>query len=179
MDKINQISKKTKEFVKKMFQKMDIQFRIIKSLDIAYVTILFFIFSFYSASLSDGFFYRIFGKKDDNNNYLYLLSEISLQFGVIGVLAYIIRNIVQLIPYPFNHYYHYDRDRLNELIKGAFITTFLFLFSPHLQKKVTNLRDYASQHLQQISFIKSKIIEKKVKNAREEQKEKDGEEQIQ
>jgi hypothetical protein len=162
---------KIKTYIKKILQKLDIKFRLIKSLDIAYVTILFFIFSFYSASVSDGIFYRIFGKNDDNNNYLILLMQISIQFGIIGVMSYIIRNIVQLIPYPFNHYYHYDRKRLNELIKGAFITTFLFLFSPHLQKKVVNLRNYASQHLQQISLIRGKIIEKKIKKIQEEEQE--------
>jgi hypothetical protein len=136
----------------------DLKFRAVKSLDIAYVTILSFIFSFYLASLSDVLFYTLYGSNDNNSNYIILLLQISSQFGFIGVLSYIIRNVVQLFPYIFNKYYNYDRSQLYELLRGTLIATFLYLFSPHLQEKIVNLRNYFSNKLTNIT--KSKNFDK-------------------
>jgi Tfp pilus assembly protein PilV len=103
-------------------------------------------------------FYTLYGSNDNNSNYIILLLQISSQFGFIGVLSYIIRNVVQLFPYIFNKYYNYDRSQLYELLRGTLIATFLYLFSPHLQEKIVNLRNYFSNKLTNIT--KSKNFDK-------------------
>ena len=155
------------------------KFRIVKSLDIAYVTILFFIFSFYFASLSDELFYMLYGSNNNNNNYIILLLQISSQFGFIGILSYIIRNIVQIIPYPLNGYYNYDRSQLYELLRGTLIATFLFLFSPNLQVKITNLRNYFSKKLNNIKLFKNSFMKKSQEHEQHEQQGQQGQHQEQ
>ena len=151
--------KNIKNFISKMIDEINIKFRLVKSLDIAYVTLLFFIFSFYFASLTDHLFFKLFGSSNNPKNYIVLLLEISLQIAVgVGVLSYIIRNIVQLFPYPFNGYYKYDRSRMNELIKGSLISTFLILFQTNLQAKITNLKNYATQYFQEANRRVSRDI---------------------
>jgi hypothetical protein len=125
-------------------------------------------------SLIDELFYMLYGSNNNNNNYVILLLQISSQFGFIGILSYIIRNIVQIIPYPLNGYYNYDRSQLYELLRGTLIATFLFLFSPNLQVKITNLRNYFSKKLNNIKIFKNSFMKNSQEHEQREHQEQQG-----
>jgi hypothetical protein len=57
----------------------------------------------------------------------------------IGIVVYVVRNVVQMIPFPFHGVYGYDHFRVKELINAViFFATFLNL-QEYYQKKIKSL----------------------------------------
>ena len=117
----------------------EVVIRGIKILDIGFITAIYLTFGLVLAKLCD----RILGEFDEtkeNKKTLWqLLIELFFYLWFIGVIVYLVRNIVQLIPFPFHGVYGYDHFRVKELINAViFFVTFL-QFQEYYQKKITYL----------------------------------------
>jgi hypothetical protein len=63
--------------------------------------------------------------------------EVCCQIFVIGILVYIIRNIVGLIPFPLEGIYGYQHFRLRELYSGGVALTFgVFYAQENIKEKL-------------------------------------------
>jgi len=148
---------------KQYFTTKNIFFFIIKMIDIGYISVLFFICSFYSSTILDKLFYHLYGSSQYKKTYFNLLFQISSQIAVLSIFAYLIHKLVLMIPFPFNHIYNYEEKNLNSFIKGAFIYTFLILFSHHLRNKINDLREYLSFHIdKKIGKPETDVIEDEI-----------------
>jgi hypothetical protein len=70
-----------------------------------------------------------------------ILGEILLHFFVIGVIVYILRNIIERIPSPVEGVGGFEHRRLKEIGGGVIGTTILIGFQKHLQDKLTYVKD--------------------------------------
>ena len=70
-----------------------------------------------------------------------ILGEILLHFFVIGVIVYILRNIIERIPSPVEGIGGFEHRRLKEIGGGVIGTTILIGFQKHLQDKLTYVKD--------------------------------------
>ena len=60
--------------------------------------------------------------------------EVILYFWFIGIVFYVVRNIVPLIPFPLDGVYGFKHERVKELINATmFVITFLYY-----HKKILN-----------------------------------------
>lgn len=129
-------------------QKKDLEIRFIKIVDIAYISIIYFILAYYLAGIVDQCFVKLFGNDFKQRGKYQLIIESLLQVVAIGVISYIVRNIVSLIPFPLNGLYGYDHLLLKELTEssGLFSVFFIF-FQYNLQEKLTFLarRDFSQE----------------------------------
>lgn len=111
-------------------------FLTVKLFDIGLTTTYFFIIGIFAATIFD----RIYGKfrKEDYKRVsnLQLLFEILVHLSLIGIVAYALRNIVQLIPFPLEGVAGFQHHRLKELEGGHVLAIVLFLFQQNLQKKI-------------------------------------------
>lgn len=111
-------------------------FLAVKLLDIGYVTFLFFVFGLIFAKGFD----LIYGKFDKEKYKKVpkwkLLLEILLHIFAIGVVAYILRNVVELIPFPLDGVAGFRHSLLKELEGGHILTVVLILFQKNLEEKV-------------------------------------------
>lgn len=116
--------------------------RSIKIFAIAYFFVLAFIFSFFIARYIDAFFDHIYGDnyKSKNINILYL--EALSQIIVLGITSYIIRNIIQLIPFPFEGIHRFEYLRVKEVTSPPTVTFFLFIFQYKYQAKLSYIKDF-------------------------------------
>jgi len=109
---------------------------------IAYFFILAFIFSFFIAKYIDSFFDYIYGVDYESKNINILYLEALSQIIVLGIISYIIRNIIHLIPFPFEGIYGFQYLRVKEVISPPTVTLFLFIFQYKYQKKLTYIKDF-------------------------------------
>ncbi len=113
-----------------------LEFLAVKLFDIGLTTSYFFIIGIFAAALFD----RVYGKfrKDDYKDIsnLRLLVDIIIHLSFIGVVAYVLRNLVQLIPFPFDGFAGFQHARLKELEGGYVLAIVLFLFQQNLQEKI-------------------------------------------
>jgi hypothetical protein len=108
----------------------------VKLFDIGYVTFLFFIFGLIFAKGFDLLYGKFNKDKYKNEPKWKLLVEIIVHVFAIGVVAYILRNIVELIPFPFEGVAGFRHSMLKELEGGHVMTIVLILFQKNLEEKV-------------------------------------------
>lgn len=58
---------------------------------------------------------------------------------VNGVLIYVARNLIEMIPYPFNNLFGFKHERLKEIGKATAFTFVLLYFQPNLINKMRYL----------------------------------------
>ena len=116
--------------------KKKIILKIIKIIDVAYITIIYLILGIIGARMCD----KYFGKFDEDNEKkkpLYKsMIEISLYLWFISIIIYIVQNIVPLIPFPLNGIYGYKHLKVQEVTSaGIFAVGFLY-FQENYQDKI-------------------------------------------
>jgi hypothetical protein len=109
--------------------KNQIVFRIIKSLDIGLITVIYFSIGFILSHQINKI-YTLFDNTKTYNKQLLLL-EVCTQLFIIGILVYIIRNFVQLIPSPLNGIYGFQHIRVKELNSGGIALAFGIFFAQY------------------------------------------------
>ena len=79
----------------------DLNFRIVKICDIGYITILYFLTAFLSSlilCLLFNLYIKLVGR---SKNISIIILELVVLMWIVGALTYVIKNIVELIPSPF------------------------------------------------------------------------------
>jgi len=111
-------------------------FALVKIVDIGFVTCYFFIFGIVAAKLFDHA-YGVFDEKDYKNKSIFrLLLSILLHLFGLAIVAYILRNLVAAIPYPFEGLGGFEHHRLRELHGGEIIGVILLIFQKNLLAKI-------------------------------------------
>ena len=124
--------------------KDDLSFRVVKVFDIGYITILTFAFGILVARLFD-FIFSKYEKLVNNNgkpNIFQLLLELAVMMWLIGVSTYLTRNIIELIPSPFDGISGLVHKNVKEL-GGAGVFTFIVLsFTNTIGSKINELNTH-------------------------------------
>jgi hypothetical protein len=111
----------------------------INLLDITYLTIIYatisIIFSMYLNK-----FIGPFDKEHANKKtVLRIIMEIYLNFSIIAIAAFIIRNLVEHIPFPLDELYDYDHMQIHELKGGIIFGFVIFYYQKNLCDKINYL----------------------------------------
>jgi hypothetical protein len=114
----------------------DILMRSIKIFDMGYITILYVTLSLVCAMSVDKLF-GDFDEKIESKKPLWRLTlEFILTIWLYGVLIYVVRNLIELVPFPLDGYHGFSHKRVKEL-NSAMVFTFTFvLFSKYLKAKL-------------------------------------------
>ena len=111
-------------------------FVLVKLLDIGLVTIYFFVLGLAAAKGFDA----VMGEfKEENFTKVplwRLFLEIVAQLFALGIIAYVLRNLVKLIPFPLDGVAGFHHERLKELDGGEVMALVLILFQRNLIDKV-------------------------------------------
>lgn len=107
----------------------------IKILGVGYVALWCFIFAFLISRFTDNFV----GPYDKSKSKVRIFAEISLQFGLVGIILYLSRAVIKRIPFPLDGFYGYAHSTLGELRSiPLFVFIFMF-FQKNLQEKMNAL----------------------------------------
>lgn len=115
---------------------MSTGFLFVKILDIGFVTSVYFAIGTVLALLIDQSLGEFDEKEAKKRNVFRLLGEILIHMYFIGIVVYLVRNIVQMIPSPVDGRYGYEHARLKELGNASVFTTIFVIFQRHLRGKI-------------------------------------------
>jgi hypothetical protein len=119
--------------------KKEIIIRTIKIFDIGYITAIYLILGIILAKLCDLYINIYDEEEDDKKSIWVIILEIILYSWFLGVVMYIVRNIVSLIPFPLDGKYGFDHLKVKELTTAiTFSITFIFYQSKY-KNKINNL----------------------------------------
>jgi hypothetical protein len=120
--------------------KKEIIIRSIKILDIAYITFIYGFFSLIMITFLDKYIFPHISlenvKEEDKNKYTIFI-ELLLCLTIYGIVAYMLKNILQLIPFPLEGVYGFQHLKVMEVKSGAMISMFLLWFSKVIRNKIT------------------------------------------
>jgi len=114
----------------------DILMRSIKIVDIGYISILYIIVSLICAIITD----KVMGEFDEKVEAKKPMWQLTLEFiltvWLYGVLIYVVRNLIELVPFPLDNYHGFSHKKVKEL-SSAMVFSFTFLlFSKYLKAKL-------------------------------------------
>ena len=124
--------------------KDELSFRVVKVFDIGYITILTFAFGILVARLFDFIFtkYEQIVNKNGKPNIFQLLIELAIMMWLVGVSTYLARNIIEVIPSPFEGVAGLVHKNVKEL-GGAGVFTFIVLsFTGTIGNKIGELNNH-------------------------------------
>jgi len=113
--------------------------RSIKVLDIGFITALYLTLGIVLAKLCDKVLGELDEEKEHQKPLWQVLIELFLYLWFIGVVVYVVRNVVQMIPFPFHGVYGYDHFRVKELINAVIFFVMFLHFQEYYQKKIKSL----------------------------------------
>lgn len=120
-------------------KKKEFIIRSIKIFDIAYIFSVYAISGFFFSLLLD----KIFSTYNENKYKKYskakLIIEICLQFAAIGIIVYLVKNLFELVPFPFEGVYGYEHKRVKELDNALPLTYTILYFQNSLRDKLLYL----------------------------------------
>jgi hypothetical protein len=107
-----------------------------KLVDIGLVTVYFFTLGLLFAKLFDALYGKFDQEKYEKYSNAFLFGEIVLHLFLIGIVAYILRNLVQLIPFPLEGLGGFRHERLKELEGGHVLSIVMIFFQKNLLDKL-------------------------------------------
>ena len=119
-----------------MNYKKELIVRSIKILDIGYITAIYFILGIILAKLCDKHFGKFEEKKADKKSIFQHVIELILYLWFIGVVIYIVRNLVPLIPFPLEGVYGFKHLKVKELTTATIFSISFMYFQVYYQNKI-------------------------------------------
>jgi len=122
-------------------------FRLVKILDIGYVTMIYFFLAIIIAVLLNKL-YGDYNEKDESKKTTFrkTLDAIGMIW-LNGIIMYIVRNLVPLIPSPFNNIYGFKHSKLKEL-NTAYVFDFVLIYTQsNLVKRMEVFYDTVKNYL--------------------------------
>lgn len=111
-------------------------FLAVKLVDIGLTTTYFFVTGLVFAKMFDLFYGKFNADDYKNKNIGLLFLEIVFHLFLIGVVAYGLRNLVGLIPYPLDGVAGFEHKRLKELSGGTALSMIMLFFQRNLRDKI-------------------------------------------
>ena len=125
--------------VKKMPVLQDILIRTNKMIDIGYITTIYFILGAIVANAITKFQTEFNNKEEDKRTVIKSSLSLVLLIWTNGVLIYFARNLVELIPYPFDNFFGFHHKKVKELGAATAFTFVLLYYQPNLNKMMKYL----------------------------------------
>ena len=123
--------------------KNDLLLRSIKILDIGYITVIYFIIGIIISRIFDKYFNTHNTKVDDKKTIYKVGIELINMIWIMGIIIYIIRNLVELIPSPFDGIYGFNHSLVKELGSASVFTMIVLTYTYHFKSKL----DYFNERL--------------------------------
>ena len=137
---VTEIEKNVTEVTKDVTNKS--VFYAVKTIDIIYVTIIYFVFGYYIAKVTDSLCNSLFGIEFDKLSRNELIVQIFFQINLSISLSYFSKKVIDRIPFPLEGLGGFTHYKLKEFTMsgGAFWMFGILFYEKSLVKKITLLK---------------------------------------
>lgn len=123
---------------------VDLPFRIVKMIDIGYLTTIYFLLGFGLSLLID---YILDGSAIESKSVFRIAIEVIGLLWLNGCVIYIVRNVVEVIPSPFHGWFGLIHGRRISELRSASVFVFaLFYYQKSLRKRMNYLYYVITKH---------------------------------
>ena len=117
---------------KKMPLRQDILIRTNKMIDIGFITTIYFLLGAIVANIITNFQTKFNSVEEDKKTLIHSSLNLIILIWINGVLIYIARTLVELIPYPFDNLFGFEHKKVKELGAATAFTFVLLYYQPNL-----------------------------------------------
>jgi len=117
----------------------ELMLRSIKIIDIAYVTIIYVTITILFSVYLDKLIGKFNKEDNDKKSTIRIILEIYCNFAIIAIFGYIIRNIVEMFPFPLDGAYGFEHKKIKELGGGLIAGFAIFFYQTNLRNKIDYL----------------------------------------
>ena len=111
--------------------------RFIKIFDIGYITTLYFILGIAFARMCDKYFGPFNVKEEEKKPIGRSVFEIIMFLWFVAIVVYFVRNIIPLIPFPFDGLYGFEHLRVKEVTSASMFSLAFFILNQHYRAKIS------------------------------------------
>ena len=111
-------------------------FLAVKLADIGFVTVLYFVAALLFAWVFQSVYEGKSEKEYQETPLWQLSADVVFHIFLIGVVAYILRNLIALVPFPLEGVAGFQHSRLKELQGGVILAVLIFMFQESLRTKI-------------------------------------------
>lgn len=115
----------------------DLLMRGIKLLDIGYINVLYVFIALMFAKLTDTIMGQFESAMESKKSKFRLTIELILALWMYGIIIYIARNVVGIMPFPLDGYEGFEHRRVKELGSATAFTFTYVLFSDYIKTKIS------------------------------------------
>jgi len=123
-------------YYKLYMEKDELIIRSIKIIDIAYISAIYATIVISISVLLDKFIGPIDEQVELEKSIWRVILESWLYIGLVAISAYIVRNLVEKIPFPLDGYGGFVHSKVKELGGGPIYGFLLFFYARNLRKKI-------------------------------------------
>lgn len=120
----------------------DFTYKTVRGLDIAYLSVIQFIFAIVINIGIDRFTLPNQEKLDEHEHIVTDFVLLCFMIAVLVSLAYLGRRIIRTMPSPFDLIAGFEHGKLPELTDITTITSFILLTSGYIEMRITKIRNY-------------------------------------
>ena len=139
-------------------RKHDLLMRSIKILDIGYIASLYFVIAMIYCIFVDRIFRNFDAEEEDKKSLGRVIAESILYMWFIGVSIYIVRNLMEFVPFPLNGYHGFMHLRVKELGNATVFTTLVMMYDTYFRSKLA----YLFARIQKEYYPKINILQEKI-----------------
>jgi len=121
---------------------MNLAFRLVKMADMGYITLLHFIAGFSVASLLNKHVEEFNEEKESKKPIIYTVLNIFFYLWISGIVIYILKNLIEHIPSPFDGLYGFHHMRIKELSDAPILAFTILYYQFNLTRKLEYLYKY-------------------------------------
>lgn len=121
--------------------KEEVIIRLIKLFDIGYAGAFYFIVAMLVIQIFNYLGGEFHLEDEEQKPTGKLFFEVIVKIWLIAILAYIVRNLFELVPFPLEGVYGYQHLRVKEVTNSAIFFAFVVLFDARLQARVGILKE--------------------------------------
>lgn len=120
----------------------DITYKTVRGLDIAYLSVIQFIFAIFVNIGIDRFTQPYQDKLDEHEHIVTDFVLLCMMIALLVTLSYLGRRIIRQIPSPFDLISGFEHRKLPELTDITTITSFILLTSGYIEMRISKIRNY-------------------------------------